>query len=88
MLTKDGILHNFNMGDKVFNPKMGDNLYEAAQIDWKKVSLADFGGLASIDNSIRNMSSDTYNYINGVNIGSEEKDEIKGFVKFLKAKKI
>ena len=88
VLTKDGILHNFNMGDKVFNPKMGDNLYEAAQIDWKKVSLADFGGLASIDNSIRNMSSDTYYNVNGVNINSEEGGEIKGFVKFLKAKKI
>ena len=88
VLTKDGILHNFNMGDKVFNPKMGDNLYEAAQIDWKKVSLADFGGLASVDNSIRNMSSDTYYNVNGVNINSEEGGEIKGFVKFLKAKKI
>ena len=88
VLTKDGILHNFNMGDKVFNPKMGDNLYEAAQIDWKRVSLADFGGLASIDNSIRNMSSDTYYNVNGVNINSEEGGEIKGFVKFLKAKKI
>ena len=88
VLTKDGILHNFNMGDKVFNPQMGNNLYEAAQINWKKFSLSDFGGLASVDNSIRNMSNDTYYSVNGVNINSEEGGEIKGFVKFLKAKKI
>ena len=87
VLTKDGILHNFNQGDMVFNPKMGKTLYELSQIDLDKFSLSDFSGLSYVNDSVRNnISNDTYYTVNGCNISSEEGGELKGFINFLKRK--
>lgn len=87
ILTKDGILTQFNGGEKVFSPEMADRLWEMAQINIPKLfNVPDFSKFTTLDNSFRNSSNDTYYSVNGVNISAEEGGELKGFIDYLKKK--
>ena len=95
ILTNDGILTQFNGGERVFSPEMADRLWEMAQknnILTASVPQLDFSKLVPIEerinnaiNNISNVSGDTY-MIKDVQLSEPEGGEIKGFINFLKRK--
>ena len=95
ILTKDGVLTQFQGGEHVFSPEMADKLWEMAQQNYNfapVISQPNFGKLTPIDekinNAISNISNafgDTY-MIKDVQLNESEGGTLKGFMNFLKKK--
>jgi hypothetical protein len=95
ILTNDGILTQFNGGERVFSPEMADRLWEIAQknnILTASVPQLDFSKLVPIEerinnaiSNISNVSGDTY-MIKDVTLSESEGGTLKGFINFLKKK--
>ena len=95
ILTKDGVLTQFNGGERVFSSEMADRLWEMAQQNYSfapVISQHDFGRLIPIEDKINNAISnisnafgDTY-MIKDVQLTESEGGTLKGFIDFLKKK--
>jgi len=95
VLTNDGILTQFNGGERVFSPEMADRLWEMAQknnILTASIKQPDFSNIVPIEekifNAISNVSNafgDTY-MIKDVQVNESEGGNIKGFINYLKKK--
>lgn len=95
ILTNDGILTQFNGGERVFSPEMADRLWEMAQknnILTASIPQLDFSKLVPIEerinnaiSNISNVSGDTY-MIKDVQLNESEGGTLKGFIDFLKKK--
>ncbi len=88
ILTKDGVLAQFQGGERVFSPEMAQQNYSFAPV----ISQPDFGRLIPIEdkisNAISNISNafgDTY-MIKDVQLNESEGGTLKGFMDFLKKK--
>jgi hypothetical protein len=99
IILENGVLKQFNGGERVFSAEMADRLWEMAQQNYTftpPVVQANFGNLTPIEerisnavnSSISNISSafgDTY-MINDVQLNESEGGTLKGFMDFLKKK--
>ena len=95
ILTKDGILTQFDGGERVFSPEMADRLWQMAQQKHAFAPLIaqpDLNKLIPIEDKINNAISnisnafgDTY-MIKDVQLNESEGGTLKGFIDFLKKK--
>ncbi len=98
ILTKDGVLTQFQGGEHVFSPEMADRLWEMAQQNYSfapVISQPDFSKITAIEERINNAVSNAitnnafgdtyYNTIKDVHV-NDSNDAVKGFMNYLKKK--
>ena len=95
ILTDNGILTQFNGGERVFSSEMADRLWEMAQQHYSFapiIAQPDFSRIVPVEEKINNMMNnisnafgDTY-MIKDVQLNESEGGTLKGFINFLKKK--